>query len=63
MHADLYWEMVDQLLAEALAARDPAERGRLIEQAADYHAKAVMAAKGEWVPNGRVWRRPKPQAD
>jgi hypothetical protein len=56
MHADLFSRMAEQLLAEAAQAGDLDERGRLIEEAADCHVKAVMAAKGQWVPPDKVWK-------
>jgi len=50
MHADLYGQLVDQLLAEVLVTRDLETRGRLLRQALEWHDKALIAAEGGLVP-------------
>jgi hypothetical protein len=50
MHADLYVQLVDQLLAEVMVTRDLEQRGSLLRQAQEWHDKAVIAADGGMVP-------------
>jgi hypothetical protein len=50
MHADLYNQLVDQLIAEVLVTRDLSRRDALMRQAAEWHEKAKTAAAGAMVP-------------
>jgi hypothetical protein len=50
MHADLYSQLVDQLVAEVLVTRDLETRTRLLRQAQEWHDKALIADSGGMVP-------------
>jgi hypothetical protein len=50
MHADLYVQLVDHLLAEVMVTRDLERRDSLMRQALEWHEKALIAAKDGLVP-------------